>query len=372
MRLATTKGTIAALALSLLGTAGAVQARSAVYIATNDAGGNAVMVFNRNALGKLDETPTMVPTEGLGTGGGLGNQSGVLLSQDGRYLFVVNAGSDEISTFALNGNGLTLVGNTPSGGQQPVSITQDRNLLYVLNAGGGAGGADNIAGFYLRNDGSLRAIPGSTQPLSADSTGPAQVGFTPDGSALVVTEKGTNTIDTYMIDFWGRAGFPLSQPAAGQTPFGFSFGKRGQLFVSEAYAGVPDGSVVSSYHVAEDGFLEDLSPNTATNETAACWVVISPDNRFAFASNTGSGTISVFSVGFDGSLDLLKEDGISATIGAGTAPIDIGLSGDGRNLYVLNSGNASLSVFAVNPFGGVFPVQTITGLPAGSNGLMVR
>src|SRR5258708_19297331 len=82
--------------------------------------------------------------------------------------------------------------------------------------------------------GDLTAIAGPTLPLSGASVGPAQVQFSPDGSRLVVTEKATSRLDVYAVDGNGLASWLSTTPSAGGTPFGFAFGLRNDLFVSEA------------------------------------------------------------------------------------------------------------------------------------------
>src|SRR5437773_10364387 len=92
----------------------------AVYTSTNSSSGNAVLVFRRAVDGSL--TPQgSYPTGGLGSGASLGSQSSLILSQNNHWLFTVDAGSNQISTFAVGSNGLTLVSVTNSGGIQPVS-----------------------------------------------------------------------------------------------------------------------------------------------------------------------------------------------------------------------------------------------------------
>ena len=66
----------------------------------------------------------------------------------------MNAGSDEISVFAVNVNGLELVDIVNSGGDLPVSVTIYKDWLYVLNAGG----SGNISGFSIDQDGSLTSL----------------------------------------------------------------------------------------------------------------------------------------------------------------------------------------------------------------------
>ncbi|MEJ2593148.1 MAG: beta-propeller fold lactonase family protein [Candidatus Thiodiazotropha sp.] len=338
---------------------------------TNAYAGNKVLVFDRDRRGAL--TPAgEYPTEGLGTDAGLGNQGAVILDPANRWLFVVNPGSDDISVFAVQDDGLSLVDRAASNGRQPVSLTYSHNRLYVLNAGGSVGDSDNISGFDVGADGKLTPIVGSTRPLSADSVGPAQIQFNADGDVLVVTEKGTNTIVTYVLDASGSPGAPLPQVSVGPTPFGFAFGKRDQLFVSEAAGGAAGASSVSSYALMKDGVLDVIDPSVTTTETAACWVVVSNDGRYAYTTNAGSGTVSGYAIGFDGGLKLLNRNGIAGRTGKGSAPIDMSLSNDGRNLYTLNSGNASISVFRVRSDGGLIRMHSQWNLPATANGLAAR
>jgi 6-phosphogluconolactonase (cycloisomerase 2 family) len=335
----------------------------AVYTMTNAADGNEILIFNRSADGTL-EAAGAVATGGLGTGGGLGNQGGVGLGWGNRNLYAVNAGSNEISVFRVGSHGLRLIQTIESGGERPISLAVHRNLLYVLHGADGG----SVTGFRVTWFGGLRPIHGSTRPLSgAETTDPAQVSFSPDGRTLVVTEKATNMIVTYRVRWWGLLGEPEAHESAGQTPFGFAFARRNLLLVSEAFGGAPDASTLSSYAVGNHGFFKVLDPAVATTETAACWVVVTGNGRFAYTTNTGSGSISGFKVGHRGDLELLDMDGVTASTGAG--PIDMAFSRNSRYLYALNSGDGSLSIFGVGSDGSLESVGDIPGLPAGTNGL---
>ncbi len=337
----------------------------AVFVLSNASGGNAVLVFPRAGDGSL-RAPASHSTGGLGTGGGLGNQGAVVLTDDGRLLYAVNAGSDEISAFRATGAALTHLGNVPSGGDQPISIAVNGALLYALNDGA----SPNVSGFRIGPDGRLTPIPGSTRGLSgAGVPNAAQVGFSPDGTRLVVTEKATNQITTYAVLGDGTLSAPNAQTSAGPTPFGFAFDRRGTLIVSEAFGGAPDASVLSSYRRSGAGWAP-VSPLTATMETAACWVVVTPNGRFAYETNTGSNTVSAFRIGQDGSLTLLHADGIAATTGAG--PIDMDVSVNGQFLYTLNGAGGSISAFRIGADGDLVPLGATPGLPAGANGLVAR
>jgi 6-phosphogluconolactonase len=339
----------------------------AVYTLSNQADGNSVLVFNRAVDGSL--TPAgAFPTGGRGTGTGLGNQGAVVLDPSHRWLFAVNAGSNDISSFAVRPAGLTLTHTAGSGGLQPISLASHDNLLYVLNAGGQVGERDNIAGFIVTPGGGLVPLPGSTRRLSAEVTDPAQVSFTPDGRTLIVTEKATNQIDTYIVSKFGLTSGPHVQDSPGATPFGFAFGRRDQVFVSEAFGGAPDVSALSALTVGKLGALQVISPSVGTGQTAACWVVVSNDGRFAFVTNTGSSTISSYSIAFDGALQLLESVAGTAT----GAVIDAALSLDGRYLYALSGDTGNIDAFEVQVDGALTPLPGVSGLPIGSNGLAAR
>ncbi len=342
----------------------------AVYTMDNSTSGNKVLAFQRAANGSL--TPAgAFPTGGSGTGGGLGNQSAVVLSRNGEWLFACNPGSDEISVLQVTPSGLVLADKVPSGGRRPISIALHANLLYVLNAGGAVGDKDNVTGFIFAF-GKLLQRPASTRELSADNTGPAQASFTLDGDTLVVTEKNTSIIDTFTVNDDGLLDDHKTFASPVPTPFGFAVGILDRIFVSEANGGAAGGSSVSSYEISADGDLTGISIGVPTTESAACWVVLTRDQRFAYASNTGSGTISGYRVGSDGSLKLLDTDGINGNTGAGSKPIDMALSRGSRFLYSLNSGNGTISGFRVNANGSLSPVPALSGIPAGANGLVAQ
>lgn len=356
---------IMSFALAGAGVAAAAGEGGAVYTLLNGAAGNEVAIFNRAADGTLTAAGT-ISTGGLGTGAGLGSQGALTLSANHHWLLAVNAGSNDLSVFAVRDGGLTLVDRAASGGERPISVTTYKGLVYVLNAGG----SGNITGFTLSQRGKLTPIANSTRGLSNNGAGaapgPAQISFSPNGDVLVVTEKATNLIDTYPVDEDGVAGELTTHPSAGATPFGFAFTKRGTLIVSEAAGGAVNGSSASSYDVSGDGF-ELISASVPTNQTAACWVVATKNGKFAYTTNAGSGSVSAYRVNKDGSLELLN--GQAGFLGAGSTPIDAAVSGNSQYLYTLNAGAHTIAGFAVAGDGSLTAVGGVGGLPVGTVGL---
>ena len=338
----------------------------AVYTMTNDPAGNEVLQYDRFANGSLQYRASY-DTGGQGTGAGLGNQGGVVLSDDGRWLLVVNAGSNDLSVFSVTKRGLRLMDIEPVGGVQPVSAAIHRDLIYVVNAGD-----DSVSALRLDHRGGLTPLPGSSVPLSAAGAGPAQIGFSPDGRFVLATEKTTNMIAVYQIDTDGYASLVDFYASAGQTPFAFDFGRRGQLFVSEVFGGADDAGAVSSYQLLHDGTLQTIAASVPNTETAPCWLVVTQGGRYAFTTNTPDDSLSAYAIEFDGQLSLVDPDGRTGEPGAGTNPLDMDLSDDGRHLYTLNIGNGTISTFRVGPHGSLTVTSTVGGVPAGVNGLAAR
>ena len=361
------------LTLVILGSSGQVLAHgpksSSVYVMNNDAAENAILVFDRADDGTLTEAGSFA-TGGQGTGSGLGSQGALVLSQNRHWLFAVNAGSNEVSIFATQGSNLILLDTVPSGGERPVSLTVNGRILYVLNAGG----SGNITGFFIGRHGKLNPIPHSTKFLSnegvGDAPGPAQVSFTPNGRQIVVTEKATNQILTYRVRRFGLLADPIVTASEGMTPFGFDFTRRGDLLVSEAFGGAENASATSSYSF-KHGQLKVVSSSVPTNQTAACWLVVSKDGKYAYTTNTGSSSVTGYKVNHDGSIALLDDDGVTGETSSGSRPIDAIFSKDGRNLYVLSGGTFTVTTFQIHADGSLTNLGDIT-VPAGSVGIAAR
>jgi 6-phosphogluconolactonase len=338
--------------------------RGFVYTLSNQTTGNKVMAYRRAADGLLTYTASY-DAGGNGSGGGLGNQGAVVITNgdDDNVLLAVNAGSNTISSFKITGNGLNLKSTVNSGGERPVSISQHGNLVYVLNAGG----TGNISGFRLGENNKLIPLSNSTKPLSSSASGAAQVSFVRNGRVLVVTEKATNKIVTYTVNEWGRPGIMHSVSAASNTPFGFAPGRFGNIYVSEAVGGAPNGSNVSSYRIGFDGSITLTQGPVATGQTAACWVVLTENGRNIYTTNTASNTLSLYDVySYSGNIKLSQS--IAATSGAG--PIDAALSDNSKYLYILNGAGHSISGYRVANDGSLTAIQqTVTDLPVGTNGL---
>jgi 6-phosphogluconolactonase len=356
---------IALLALSPMAAFGKDSASvGAVYVMSNRPEGNEIVVFDRNFRGQLTLADTY-GTWGSGSGGGidpLGSQGALILSPNKRWLFAVNAGSNDISVFRVRRHELKWIGNFDSGGLFPVSLTFYHNLLYVLNVGQGGDGP-NITGFKLNRHGELTPLEESTRLLG--NGGFHQVGFSPHGDALVVTKGNpTGEILVFAVDEEGVPDAePTITPSAGVVPFSFIFDRRGHLLVTEAGSGA-----VSSYDLIDDNTLEVINASVANGNNATCWIAGTWFGT-VFTANTGSNNISTYKVkAGTGILHLLK-----ANAASGNKPIDMAITPNGKFLYVLNAFDGTVGAFRIFSNGNIKDLGTILGLPPQfAQGIAVR
>lgn len=357
--------TIGLLALTVATAAGSHSASAAptivghVYVNDNTAGTNTIGAFDRLANGALVPMHgSPFAAGGAGTGTAIGSQGALQVTSGGHYLLAVDAGSSQISVLRVASNGsLSLVGSpVSSNGIEPVSIAVHGNLVYVANEGNGATGS-NYTGFTLSLGGDPTPIKNSTVPLPSTAN-PGDVFFNSTGTHLVGTEVGTTDPSTWLIDSFvvrndGRLKAAPGSPfaAQGPGPFGSEFRPTnpGELYVSNAHGGTNNGTV-SAFGVATNGTLSSIGASPfADNQTAPCWVEISHDGQYLFTVNTASATISRYHILSDGSLSLLGATGFTnPTPETAVSPFDARLDPTGNFLYVVDAGIDAVSGFGVS------------------------
>ena len=363
--------------LALAATAAAIAAGSAsagsdvvghLYVNDNTAGTNTIAAFDRHADGSL--TPlrgSPFTAGGAGTGTGIGSQGALQITDDGKYLLAVDAGSNQISALRINSDGeLSQVGGGPvsSGGIKPVSIAVHGSLVYAANA---ADGGSNYAGFTLNSGGHLRPLAGSTVPLP-DGSSPGDVLFNGDGTRLVGTRVGTSLIDSFTVGADGRLTAAPASPFAAQGlgPFGSEFRPTDptQLFVSNAHNVGAGTGTISAFSDATDGTLTSIDSSPFPDfQTAPCWVEISHDGQVLFTVNTASNSISRYAIAADGSLSLLGSTPLSS---AHAGAEDARLGPNGQTLWVVDTGARAITAFAVDGGNLTELPSSPTALPAGS------
>ena len=321
-----------------------------------DPRGNEVAMFNRSENGQL-ELVGFFPTDGVSAGpaptttvfggdvpanaDGHASQHSLIVSPDKRCLFVVNAGSNTVTSFQVfPRRGLRRVSVLDSGGVFPVSLTLHDQVLYVLNSGfeGSITGYNVSAGCSLHPNGSHRSLAAFNDAFASPEpnevvTTPAQLAFTPDGRKLVLSVKGGPNDDP-ALHFGGRiviyaltaSGQILSDGVATQFsmgpggiggrdgnggPFSFVFSPHGHLIVTQV-----NSFTVSSYRIEDDNTVTPISGPLPTSTDFPCWIVLHEDTAFIASFGTiagvlntnsvdGPGIITTVHIAPDGTLSLL-------------------------------------------------------------------
>jgi 6-phosphogluconolactonase (cycloisomerase 2 family) len=350
----------------------------AVYIQTNDARGNKILVFSRDWHGRLTPVPAAtVATGGLGGSDNaavdpLGSQGSLVYDNATQMLFVVNARSNSVTAFDTGANGFQLRRKAlvSSDGFIPVSLAVSENLLYVLNAGG----SGSVTTFRITDQGGLTKLgtidlhlPASaTQIPFAQIPAPNQVGVDALKRRLIVTHAGGQELLTAALDDDGVPVGPFASTISpGAGPFAFQITRYGTTVVAEAAS----GSVSSFNPPGDAGYLSVKSATVSGGQAAVCWIVVH-ENGFLYTSNTGSNTLSQYAYSRTGEIELVNAVAAIAT----GAPTDLTIAGRGNFLYTVDAAGGAISAFAINPDdGSLTRVDTEGGLPtAGLQGIAAR
>jgi 6-phosphogluconolactonase (cycloisomerase 2 family) len=330
----------------------------AVFVQTDNIDGNQILAYHRDHDGTLTLATTYA-TEGLGGAlngsmvDHLGSQGSLASDPENGLLYAVNAGSNTVSVFSVDGDQLSLRQVVDSGGTFPVSIAVSGDLVYVLNAENGG----SVSGYRV-DDGRLHRIWASTRPLgltiptdtSQFTHTPGQVAFSPDGSQLIVTTKANvvgNDIDVFGVRSDGRlSNSPVVNSEPTTVPFAITFDEAGHLLIGEA-----GPSALVTFKLHRDGTVTELD-SVVNGQPGLCWVA--PAGDFFFTGNTASNSTSGYESRFNGQVTLL---GFTPT-DPGT--VDASSSTNGRFLYVQTGGKGIVDEFQVNASGSLTGVGSVT------------
>jgi 6-phosphogluconolactonase (cycloisomerase 2 family) len=343
--------------------------QSALFVETDATSGNSILSYQRASDGTISfvnryQTGGNGGTAANATADPLASQDGLALANNGSALIAVNAGSNTISVFNVNGTQLQLRQQISSGGEFPDSIATSGRFVSVLNAGG----AGSVAEFTWWN-GQLVPVAGQVRSLNLPSNtnppdfhhGAGEVSYTPNGRFLIITTKlSTNSYDVFSVSANGSlATSPVVTAAVNDLPFSFTFDAAGNVVAAEAAT-----SSVTTYKVNSNGSLSSLG-TVSDGQSALCW--ISGTNGYFFGSNAGSGNVSTFTENSSGAPVLVSST--PTPTHAGTT--DSVVSPDGHFLYVESGGAGTIDAFAIGAGGTLTPIETLFNIPVASEGLAI-
>jgi 6-phosphogluconolactonase (cycloisomerase 2 family) len=346
------------------GTAAVAPTPTFAYVA--NAGGNNVSAFSITpSSGLLTElvgvgSPFSVAPGGTGPGA---------LSADplGRFLYVANETTNNVSGFSINQTSGALVEHAGSPfsplapGTNPQSVAADPlgRYLYVVNQI-----SDNVSAFSIApGSGILTAVglPVSTGP----GTGPSAVTVEPSGRFAYVANATTNQLRWFAITQTTGAlvatGVPLSL-AATAAPQAIVSDPTGRFL----YVANNGTNNVSAYLIAAaDGSLTGIgSTSSATLGTGPVSLAVDPLGRFLYVANKTSNNVSAFRI--DQVTGALVEHTTSPfALGSPTSPQSIAVDLSGQFAYVANA-SGTVTAFAIDQTTGALSAVG-SPFPAGSN-----
>jgi DNA-binding beta-propeller fold protein YncE len=324
-----------------------------VYVASHDS--DAVAVFARDlatgALTQLPATDACVSEDGSGgdcaDGVALFIPFGVAVSDDGRNVYVVSAGTSAVAVFArdLATGALSQLPGTDAcvskdgtggdcadgiGLDEVVSVTvsPDGRNVYVTSFAG----SDAVA-VFARDlaTGALTQLPGTDACVSRDGTGgdcaagvgldnPANVAVSPDGRNVYVASHDSNAVAVFVRDRRTGALTQLPGTDACASDLG-------------------------------DECAQGVALNSPTS------VAVSRDDRNVYVASFDSSAVAVFArdsrtgalAQLSGTDACVSEDGSGRDCADGAALFDafgVMVSRDGRNAYVVSRDGNAVAVFA--------------------------
>lgn len=355
---------------------------SAVYTMTNQPN-NEVLVFSRDESNGRLTFAQSVSTTGSGSqqnsmsgppanfsvppgADPVGSQGGLIVA--GKCLLVVNAGSNDVSTFKIASSGeIEFAGKFASNGLFTDSIAERDGLVYSLNAGGNG----SIQGYTLSQfncglihiGGPVDLVQGGGSESDAPSpfnppfgvAKPSQIGFTPEGHILVTIPipgggqnfpKGAGVFQIFEIYSGdGSASSPRSTAISdrpGSVPFAFDWDGDGNLLVVENVIEgfdpmrAPMGGL-SVWEIDEDRVYNNVGVIGA-EQGFVCWVEYIAQNQCVYSANSGTtGSISSYAQE-NGAYGLVES--VAASL---NGPLDLIASADGEFLYTISPGVTDLS-----------------------------
>jgi len=378
-----------------------------LYMQTNEIR-NAVVHYRWSARGALTEVER-VATGGTGSGplspiyktnrpNDFEGAGSVILTPDRRFLFTTNAGDNSVSSFAVDQEGrVTLLdvqrtGNPTNGGAKSLAYAPSSSTLFVLHTFG----PDYLRLMSVDVRGTLTARPEQYSVNTRDwsNRGPTMAVLSPDGKFLIVgttfdelpsrknpdgslilwipQPDGTlHVIASNAPDPDGLVVFPVGgdgtlgaarfHDAKGASPFSIAFlNGRPDTFII-GYA-IGDGCAMAT--IDGNGKI-NVGPFVKIDTSAGlpselCWLAVSPDDRFVYATTFGYSYLSSFRI--DGNmLSIAKDPACPKVPGDGTfravnltvssGPSDSWISPDGAFLYQIYGNASKLIGYATRPDG---------------------
>jgi hypothetical protein len=293
-----------------------------LYVASNNPDGEqSILVYRRNADGTTIPLPLPNNTHSRFPAGGSGIPNPLELlgpedldfalttTEDRKFLFASNGGSNTISVFRVLSDGsLTPISGSPfpSGGVDPSSLYVAGNKLFVVNKNDNFTlqpneDNPNYRTFTIGTDGRLTPVPDAVVPTTPHSS-PSNIILSPNRKVAFGTDflpvvrktPQTGSLRSFTVGADGKltpvAGTPLAVEGGG------ALGIWPHPTQNIVYVGLPIVKKVAVY--SYDPNSGQLKLNTTVPAgAAACWLRVNRAGTRMYCLNSAESTISVYNTG---------------------------------------------------------------------------
>jgi 6-phosphogluconolactonase (cycloisomerase 2 family) len=361
------------------------------HVYTSSYNDNAISVFERDAASPSPGLLSFIETQKNEINGvsGLGGAFSIKVSPDGNHVYVAGSLDDAIALFERNvlTGELTYITSYVDGvdgvdginGAYHIDIPADGNHIYVT------GPDDNAIAVFRRNviTGELILIQ-VLEDQSGDITEmnyPLALTVSPDGKNVYVSSFGEHALNVFDRN---QATGELSYVEVHIDDQGPIVGLQGAygVFVSpdgeNVYVASQDDNSVTVFErfvgTGELTYSNTLieGQNSVTGISGATSVSVSPDGNYVYANGTNEDAVAVFSRD-ENTGDLVYvnmiQDGVNGVSGI-SYPLSFANSDDGKNMYIVGFGSASLAIFDIDVnTGSLGFMESETGDGMGVSGL---
>ncbi|MEC9372728.1 MAG: beta-propeller fold lactonase family protein [Planctomycetota bacterium] len=205
--------------------------------------------------------------------------------------------------------------------------------------------SDNVATYIIEDDGTLTFVANANS-----SDGPQSISLSPSGEFLAVGHGTTSDTTEALNIFRVNSDSTLTLAFAGMTPDS----PLDLKWLSDRALAVTRTSISSSQNQVIVYEWDDTAPSLTQIDLEStpgftAHLAVNPERTLLFSSDSSANIIRSFKINEDGTLDP------ASTIGASPAiPVDIGVSVDGRYVYVpggIGGGGNNIAGFEVDSSG---------------------
>ncbi|HLJ86533.1 MAG TPA: beta-propeller fold lactonase family protein [Candidatus Angelobacter sp.] len=235
------------------------------------------------------------------------NPVSMALTADGRFVYVLNQGSNDISAFTVDVGNDTLdhianpakdpITNTPLAtfptAANPIFmvVSPDSKSLYVASVDNLANPTvGSISGFSINSDGTLTALQ---SPAVTAGVNPTFLAIEPRAKFLYASDHASNSILAFSIQAGGALSPVSGSPfPAGTNPSGLAINTSG-TFLLAANQG---SNNISGFTISGTGALSAVAGSPFTAGVNPVFVAFDRANNFVYVADQGSNDIGAFAL----------------------------------------------------------------------------